>query len=328
MMPPRAARTWTAALCLASAALWNPAGGVAAAPSPLAVSASLEPAEIRVGDVARLTVTVANPAGGNVALPELAQGRAVVALDRRRETAAGGAGAAAGRERTTFVVSLTSYEVGERDVGGGTVTYSGPGGPLASALPATVLRTRSLLRGDDTPPRGARLPVRWPPASRGRGALAVAAVLLAAAAAAAVRHRASRRRSRPPAARPPEAPQEQALRALAALRARATDGPDAEAWHRELSDVARRYLEGRFGLRAPERTTEELIREAAVPGRLAPSHQELVRSFLAHCDLVKFARHRPSPGDVSRALAAAERLVRETAPPAAPGRGARSGGGR
>ncbi|HEY6000135.1 MAG TPA: hypothetical protein VI078_12675, partial [bacterium] len=123
-------------------------------------------------------------------------------------------------------------------------------------------------------------------------------------------------------------PHEAALRALAALRARAAGGPDAEVWYRELSDVVRRYLEDRFALRAPERTTEELIREAAVSGQLKPAHQELVRLFLAHCDLVKFARHRPSSEDASRALAAAERLVRETAPPPTQGRAAGTGGGR
>ncbi|HEY5999990.1 MAG TPA: hypothetical protein VI078_11940, partial [bacterium] len=143
-----------AAVCLAVAMVPHPAAG--AAPAPLAVSASLEPAEIRVGDVARLTVTVDHPVGGTLTVPEPGRGKAVLALDRRRETSQPGAGTTAGLERTTFVISLTSFEIGERDVGGGVVTYSGPGGPVASPLPAAVLRTRSLLRGDDTPMRGTR----------------------------------------------------------------------------------------------------------------------------------------------------------------------------
>jgi hypothetical protein len=296
-----------------------PDAAAAAAPGQLAVSVSLEPAEIRIGDTARLTVVVEHPAAGILTLPELERGKAIQVIDRQRATAAVPGEAAAGRERTTFLISLTSFEVGEHGVGGGTVGCTDQSGSaLEAPLPATVLRTRSVLSGENTPMRGAREPLRWQSPGRLWIGIAAGAVLLAAATLVGLRRRKAGRRS-PPAAAPTAAPPyEAALRALAALRGRRlSEQHEVDLWYRELSAIVRRYLEERFGLRAPERTTEELIREAAGSGLLAPAHQEVVRLFLTECDLVKFARHRPSPDDVSRALAAAERLVRETKPPVA-----------
>jgi hypothetical protein len=201
MTLPRAARLTAALLCLGLLAARQNGAPAAAATGPLAVSASLEPAEIRVGDVARLTVTVEHPAAGVLTLPELERGKAIREIDRQRATAPGAA--AAGRERTTFVVSLTSFEVGEHGVGSGTIRCDDPAGqPLAAPFPGTVLRTRSLLSGESTPMRGVREPLRWrTPRDRWIG-LAAGALLLAAAILVGARRRKSRR-SPPPAAQGP-----------------------------------------------------------------------------------------------------------------------------
>ena len=90
---------------------------------------------------------------------------------------------------------------------------------------------------------------------------------------------------------------------------------NSEPFYIELSSIIRRYLEGRFGLRAPERTTEEFIREAVTSRLLSSDHQMLTSEFLEQCDLVKFARHRPKRADMQNGYNAAERLVRETIPP-------------
>ncbi|HWR97451.1 MAG TPA: hypothetical protein VN317_03445 [Candidatus Methanoperedens sp.] len=301
---------WLAVLLCAGA-------GAAAAASPaesLAVFTSLEPAEIRVGDVARLTVTVDHPAAGVVALPELERGRAIRVSDRRRTTGEVTGETAAGRERTTFVVSLTSFEVGEHALGGGTIHCADEGGSVRAApFPVTLLRVRSVLAGADAQPRGPRDPVRWPAPVRRWTGLAVGALLLAATVLAGASRGLARRRSRPRRTPTAETPHERALRALAALRrGELVDQRQVEQCIAELSGIVRRYLEERFGLRAPELTTEELVRETAGSGLLAPEHQEAICRFLAECDLVKFARHRPTADAVSRAFAAAERLVRET----------------
>ena len=106
--------------------------------------------------------------------------------------------------------------------------------------------------------------------------------------------------------------------ALAALRELLTRGlienNQIESFYVAVSAIARRYLEARFQLHAPEQTTEEFLREVASARKLSPEHQRLVANFLEQCDLVKFARYQPAQADMRAAHAAAEKLVRETIP--------------
>jgi len=97
--------------------------------------------------------------------------------------------------------------------------------------------------------------------------------------------------------------------AMAALRRLREDNPPVEEFYTRLSDIVRQYIEGRFGLRAPERTTEEFLAEAALPAQ----HMALLGAFLQESDLVKFARLRPGKDDMERAAAAGEKFVRESA---------------
>lgn len=90
----------------------------------------------------------------------------------------------------------------------------------------------------------------------------------------------------------------------------------AAAFYVDLADIVRRYLDGRFGLRAPERTTEELCAEAQTRPDLAAPHRRLIAEFLARCDRVKFASANASSDESRAALAAARRLVEETVPTA------------
>jgi hypothetical protein len=73
------------------------------------------------------------------------------------------------------------------------------------------------------------------------------------------------------------------------------------------------YLEERFELRAPERTTEEFLDELQSSPRLALSQKQSLGDFLMRCDLVKFARHEPGEVALRELFDAAMRLVDETA---------------
>ena len=97
--------------------------------------------------------------------------------------------------------------------------------------------------------------------------------------------------------------------ALAALQRLREMNLPVEEFYTRLADIVRQFIEGRYGLRAPERTTEEFLAEAHLPER----HMALLRTFLVEADLVKFARHRPGKDDMARAFAAAENFVRESA---------------
>jgi len=83
-------------------------------------------------------------------------------------------------------------------------------------------------------------------------------------------------------------------------------------YYSRVSNAARHYLENRFGLRAPERTTEEFLYDMASTDYLTVRQQDLVGEFLNECDLVKFARYGPTENEIERVYSAAVRLVDET----------------
>ncbi|MGB2661165.1 MAG: hypothetical protein WBB86_04105 [Candidatus Omnitrophota bacterium] len=80
----------------------------------------------------------------------------------------------------------------------------------------------------------------------------------------------------------------------------------------QLSDIVRRYLEGRFSYRAPEMTTEEFLNVIKRSEELTDEHKELLREFLSHCDMVKFAKYGPTSLEMIDSYKSAERLVDQT----------------
>ena len=81
-----------------------------------------------------------------------------------------------------------------------------------------------------------------------------------------------------------------------------------------VSDTARAYLEERFNFHAPERTTEEFLRELSSTDLLAKEQKESLGQFLQSCDLVKFAKYEPGEKELHGLHDAAVKLVKETAP--------------
>ena len=81
-----------------------------------------------------------------------------------------------------------------------------------------------------------------------------------------------------------------------------------------VSDTARAYLEERFDFHAPERTTEEFLRELGGTKLLLPEQKESLGDFLASCDLVKFAKYEPGENELRELHSSALRLVEETEP--------------
>ncbi len=81
-----------------------------------------------------------------------------------------------------------------------------------------------------------------------------------------------------------------------------------------LSDILRNYIEKRFGLMAPERTTEEFIKLIRTQSIFSAEQQRLLHHFLQECDLVKFAKATP---EFTQTNSGAERVrcfVQETIP--------------
>jgi hypothetical protein len=114
----------------------------------------------------------------------------------------------------------------------------------------------------------------------------------------------------------PVRPEEIALRELERLLAdNLLARGETQIFHLRISDILRRYIENRFGLKAPERTTEEFLTElsrARSENALLSSHKMLLADFLTQCDLVKFARHEPSIAESEKTYVICRDFIEET----------------
>ena len=106
---------------------------------------------------------------------------------------------------------------------------------------------------------------------------------------------------------------ELAVRRLAKLESGgAPDEASLDGWFVELSAIIRNYLEHRYGVRAPELTTEEFLQVARRAAGLSAEHRELLSAFLERCDRVKFAGYRPDADESMATLKAARAFVEDT----------------
>jgi len=120
------------------------------------------------------------------------------------------------------------------------------------------------------------------------------------------------RRKRPVAAPPRLIPPDERARERLAAAFALIDQP--ERFCTTVSEIVRVYLEERFGLRAPERTTEEFLAELPRNAVLEARHKAFLSDFLTGTDLVKFAKFEPGRKELEDLHAAAVRLVEETTP--------------
>ena len=112
-------------------------------------------------------------------------------------------------------------------------------------------------------------------------------------------------------------PHQTALRALNELRGKLSEENQRE-FVVGVSQVVRDYIQARFGLRAPHRSTEEFLREVHAGEPLLRDHQELLGGFLKQCDLVKFAQRKVVLEQMNGLLDSAQRFVESTVPAAQP----------
>jgi len=102
-----------------------------------------------------------------------------------------------------------------------------------------------------------------------------------------------------------------ALRALGQLTTPATEA-EIELFYVDVSQILRVYLEERFGLHAPTRSTEEFLAELEAGDSLGLAHRQSLGNFLQQCDLVKFARLHPGTEVHGQTLHIASTVVEET----------------
>jgi hypothetical protein len=84
---------------------------------------------------------------------------------------------------------------------------------------------------------------------------------------------------------------------------------ELQIYFTELTGVVRRFIERTMGVRAPEQTTEEFLREAGRTDRIPEGERERLGRFLEAADLVKFAAFRPSRGEIEASFERAKEFL-------------------
>jgi len=84
---------------------------------------------------------------------------------------------------------------------------------------------------------------------------------------------------------------------------------DIKAFYQKISDIIRRYIENRFSIKAPEQTTEEFLSGIQSHNDFDAAYKALLKNFLTHCDLVKFARHQPETEDIQNTFDSSKEFI-------------------
>ena len=299
--------TGAAAALLVALALGIPAAGQTGAP---AVSTALEPAQIAVGDRARLTVRVEHEAGASVVWPELDSLGPFEVLDQRILDPI----TEDGRAASSAELVLTAFELGEIELPAIELeVVDGDGNAVTLGTEPSPVTVVSVGRDEGGDIRAIKGPLDIP-----RDLLALlpwlAGILLVAGIAFWLWRRYRARAPDGPVvpAAPPRPPHEVAYEAFRRLEAeRLPDNGEIKTFHIRASDIVRAYVEGRFGVQALEMTTGEVLdglRREDVGAEILADFRRL----LERCDLVKFAKDRPELERCRDVIPLGRRLVDRT----------------
>jgi hypothetical protein len=109
-------------------------------------------------------------------------------------------------------------------------------------------------------------------------------------------------------------PEQLANMELDALVASGLALQDIKQFYVELTSIVRRYIERTTGIRAPEQTTEEFLREISRAQTFGSEECSRLRDFLESADLVKFAAYHPRTDDITESVRRARLFVGGKAP--------------
>lgn len=284
-------------------------------PAPPSLRVAVDTTTTTVGGRLNLTVAVEHAPDATVQWPDSLD----LAPFEVLEAVVTPAAVADGRATTTAVLTLAAFELGELEIPSFTVGVASPGGvsELVTDPFGIAVVSVGLDEGQDI--RDIRGPLSIP-----RSMLVIALWVLALALAAGGGWWLARRaRHRPKeegtvSEGPPRPAHERARDELDWLESSGLLGQGrVKEYHIEVSDIIRRYLEGRFAIRALEMTSREVLEELEAAGVSWDVHDRFT-SFLEHCDLVKFAKHRPDPAACALIVPDARALVDATLPPPEP----------
>ncbi|HEX5656073.1 MAG TPA: hypothetical protein VFX59_02715, partial [Polyangiales bacterium] len=278
------------------------------------VTTKLDKTELKVGDLAKLLITVDAPSAIEPSLPEQSFG-GLELVDRRLKTEVQGA-----RTRTSYELDLLALNAGDANIPKLNIRLLGQNGELSSAsTDAQSLRVSSLIANEpNAEPKPASQPISvmqddYTLAWIGLALLAVALIAAATLLIARWVKRRPKPVAPPPPPRPPWELARERLEQLAQTRDTLFAAEQGEQFVDGVSDAVREYLGRRYGFDGLERTTHELM-EILEKRRPHALQLAALSTLLDECDLVKFARMAPDAERAQELWNGALQLVKATTP--------------
>lgn len=311
---------WAPPAPVAPAAVPTPAPSVDAnarviSDGPVAVTAKVSPDPSYIGDILSLEVVAAYPKDVTVNLPIGLNFDPLhlVGIEESPPEATGEG------LRKTFTIKLQYFAVGSGKIPGFPVTWVGSGDevhtlevpPRAFEVDALLANEPDPIRRDEDPP----VSIEYPNVTAERIIYGAFICLLAGLIGWIIARR-YYGREKVIVGPPPIPAHEVALSALDELeQGDLVGGGQFSDYYVQLTEIAKGYIEGRFGVDALDRTTEEIRRQLTRrPSTVEPLDANEIVRFLQTCDLVKFARFAPPVDEAEGALGDVRRMVTTSLP--------------
>ncbi len=277
---------------------------------PVKLKAFVDKTSIFIGDKIKYTVKVKANNGVELQLPEFGDNLAEFTI---RDFGSSKGGFWGTRTLTQWYL-LDIYETGEFSIPGAIVKYRLAGKEEWKELNTDEISVvvMSVLDKDDKEPeiRDIKGPVSYRDWTFFFIILSAIPVIIAILIL--IRYLVNRKKMRVASA-PPVPAHEIAIKALNQLmKQKYIETGETQQHYFELSNIVRHYLENRFQLKAPEMTTEEFLSILRSSSVLNIDQKNLLREFLSHCDMVKFAKYIPEDIENNSSYDFAKKLIDQT----------------
>ena len=285
-----------------------------AAPGKISIQSTVSKSKITLGDTITYTVTVTREPDVKVKLPQLAENLGQFEI---RDYKVFNPVKKNGKIIDRVQYKISTFDVGDFKIPPIAVAYSIPPDTTehllkSEAIKITVESLAPSAEGDikDIKPP-VELPFDWKPVIR----YGLAGFFLLLLLAIGIYFWMRRRKGKPllpQKTEPRRPPHEIALEALERLReSNLLEKQGAKAYYSEISEIIRRYIEGRFGIEAMDLTSTELLAELEKV-LLEDALMKTMTEMTDLSDLVKFAKYQPTDEENARILEMAFEFVRET----------------
>lgn len=222
-----------------------------------------------------------------------------------------------GRELQEFKYVVTSYSVGPQAIAPLRILYKDISGNTAVALTDTIsILVKSVLKGETA---AAEIKdIKLPLSIKSFLFFYILAAMTAAGTYYYIRHKKKGKKEFFGTGEKEKLPHELAIEMLKKLEdMRLVEKGEIKQHYIILSEIMRRYIEGRYMMPAIERTTGEIYQEMRAKG-IERKHCIAIKEFLERCDLVKFAKFIPEKKEAMQDMERSYEVVEITKESPAP----------